>query len=360
MRVLVDGVAFENHFQVGVQRYFREVLGRVGRTERVTITLGAPPRAALPAGCAVARVPRPPGDFDLFQTTRFTCTPDARLPQVLAIHDMVPELHWRFGTPEMDAEVRAKAAAGADATRITCISHAAAADIRSLHPDWADKIRVIYPGADHLRPGMGDGAVPPKVRSRRFWRNWLRARDARRGAADLAGRPYVLFVGDRGGYKNFDAVTTALTDPSWDPDLLLAVVGGPLGDAERAALATRGVAGRVKWLGRVSDRRLADLYAGAACFVFPSKAEGLGFPLLEAQVAGAPVVCSDTAVFREVAGPDGAIFFDPADPAALARAVRGIRDRPPTAGWLTRARANVDRFRWDRCARRCRSGSAAR
>src|SRR3954464_14115347 len=83
--------------------------------------------------------------------------------------------------------------------------------------------------------------------------------------------------------------------------------------------------GHVKPMGYVADEDLPHLYAGAAAFIYPSIYEGFGLPVLEALATGAPVITSNPASLPEVAGQQAATV-DPADDAALARALREALD----------------------------------
>jgi glycosyltransferase involved in cell wall biosynthesis len=148
--------------------------------------------------------------------------------------------------------------------------------------------------------------------------------------------------------KNFPGILAAFARLAEEaPDLFLVKAGRdlksgntPRAEAEAAAL---GLAGRVRFLGPVDDGLLADLYRAADCFVFPSLAEGFGLPVLEAQGCGCPVVTSNATSLPEVAGPLSATV-DPADPAAIAAAIRafladpGLRERQAGANriWLSR------------------------
>lgn len=78
--------------------------------------------------------------------------------------------------------------------------------------------------------------------------------------------------------------------------------------------------GRIVALGGVPDGELWWLYKHCSAFVFPSLDEAFGLPALEALAFGAPVALSDIPAFREFG--DVGAFFDPTDPADLARAVR--------------------------------------
>jgi glycosyltransferase involved in cell wall biosynthesis len=101
------------------------------------------------------------------------------------------------------------------------------------------------------------------------------------------------------------------------------------------------------WVGRVSDERLAELYRGARCLVYPSLYEGFGIPVLEAMACGTPVVTSAGGATEEVAG-GAAVLVDPRDPASIADGIEQAASRREelAARGLDRARG----FTWERVA----------
>jgi glycosyltransferase involved in cell wall biosynthesis len=95
-----------------------------------------------------------------------------------------------------------------------------------------------------------------------------------------------------------------------------------------------------------TSEELRSLYTGAAALLFPSLYEGFGWPLIEAQSCGCPVITSNRPPMTEVAG-DAALYIDPADePGAGARIADGF-DRLPLlreAGFRNVQRFNPDRI----------------
>lgn len=98
------------------------------------------------------------------------------------------------------------------------------------------------------------------------------------------------------------------------------------------------------------DEQLLALYDAADVFIFPSLYEGFGIPLIEAMARGAPVVCSDWTLFREVCG-DAALFADPRNPDAFADRIANVLSDPALARDLRqRGRERAQHFSWERNA----------
>ena len=81
-------------------------------------------------------------------------------------------------------------------------------------------------------------------------------------------------------------------------------------------------------LGRVSDHQLAQLYANATAFVYPSLYEGFGIPPLEAQAAGTPLVVSRRRPFTDLIEESSALWCDPDDAASIASALKQVAESP--------------------------------
>jgi glycosyltransferase involved in cell wall biosynthesis len=106
----------------------------------------------------------------------------------------------------------------------------------------------------------------------------------------------------------------------------------------------------VRLPGYIGENDKAALLSGAKALVFPSLYEGFGFPVLEAQACGTPVVCAGTSSLPEVAG-DGALLIDPLDARAIAGALERIaREFTLREELVGRGYKNIRRFSWDSAA----------
>jgi glycosyltransferase involved in cell wall biosynthesis len=93
----------------------------------------------------------------------------------------------------------------------------------------------------------------------------------------------------------------------------------------------------------VPDEVLPRLYRGASVFVFPSRFEGFGMPVVEAMASGTPVVCSNHPSLNEAAG-DAAVRVDPEDPVDIRRGIDEARDRREEL--VARGLEQAARFTW--------------
>ncbi len=258
-------------------------------------------------------------------------------PSVVTIHDLgyhhFPEAHTRGQRAYLEWSTRY---AVKHATRLIAVSHATAADLQHLYAACPTQIDVVY-----------EASAP------------IPAVDSAMVAATLSelgiSRPYALFVGTLQPRKNLVRVVDAyakLVERSLDVTLDLVLAGNPgwLSEPIYAAIDAHNLRGRVHLPGAVSDAQLFALLRGAQQFVFASLFEGFGLPVLEAQLAGVPVMTANNSSLPEVAG-EGALYVDPTDTDAIADAMlrlstdEALRQRLIAAG-----NENVKRFSWSHAA----------
>jgi glycosyltransferase involved in cell wall biosynthesis len=268
--------------------------------------------------------------IDLLHNLQNTAPALPRVPQVTTILDVIYKRH-----PETHAGVLAAGVAllvplaARRSKRILTLSEAARQDIVHFLHVAPDRIDVTP-----LGPGLPDDVSPV-------------AEEELRRRFDLGDAPIVLTVSAKRPHKNLERLLKAMPLVEADPEPLLVAPGYKT--VFEADLRKR-AGHRVRFLGWVDDDELEGLYRAAACFVFPSLAEGFGLPVLEAMVRGTPVACSRIGPLKEVAA-EAALYFEPTDTREMARAIESLlvddnlRRRLAQAG-----RERAKEFSWGRTA----------
>ena len=82
---------------------------------------------------------------------------------------------------------------------------------------------------------------------------------------------------------------------------------------------------KIIFTGWIDDSQMYTILSNAAAFVFPSKSEGFGIPILESWYFNVPLLCSDIAVFNEVAG-NACIKFNPFDTDSMAEVLKSFSE----------------------------------
>ncbi len=356
IKVRFDGITFTNNHQRGVQRYFFELLKAMGTRIQADVWVNGPLSVELPNNCTVVspqyQKHYPAWDlvnrnyrrrehrhlqarrsgYQLFHSTFFTTSDQPGLPEVVTVHDMIVERYPQQTGIHGAEQFALKKKAIEKGSLFLCVSQSTADDLASFYPQTKERIRVTSPGVDHLRHLRTSGNVDAKV------------------SLPLQTPKYVLYVGDRLGYKNFELIPRAMRLSSWPADVGLIVAGPAWMAHELALLENLGLSStRIHHIGRISDAQLAHVYQQAGALICPSFLEGFGFPPLEAQMAGVPALCSDVPIFHETTG-GAALFFDPYQPESLAQCV--TRAMLPTIRQplIEQGRTNVLRYTWARAA----------
>ena len=165
----------------------------------------------------------------------------------------------------------------------------------------------------------------------------------------------VVYMGAFTPYKNVLCLIDAL---HYLPDVtlhLLSKIPETYRPTFEAYIAKRNVTQQVILHNGVSDAKYHKLLSQARCLVTASKLEGFGLPIIEAQQAGTPVACSDTPIFREVAG-EAAVFFDPNSPQDCADAIESLKNEKTSKRCVSKGYANAERFSWDKSAANLAAG----
>jgi mannosyltransferase len=155
--------------------------------------------------------------------------------------------------------------------------------------------------------------------------------------------PFVLYVGQRGGYKNFRLALAAM---EFLPDFELHCVGGGHFSREEFIGVPFRIIDRVKYLGALSDAKLNIVYNQAICLIYPSEFEGFGIPVVEAMRAGCPVVSGECDAVREV-GQDALLVAHDYEPRSFANCIN-LASSQARNDFVSRGIHIADKFSWVR------------
>lgn len=160
-------------------------------------------------------------------------------------------------------------------------------------------------------------------------------------------RPFILHVGSSQPRKNRDGIMRVFATIQDRFDGQLVFAGSPLGDELLTLARSLNITDRIVVVEKPTDALLEALYNRALCLLFPSRSEGFGWPIIEAQACGCPVLTSNVEPCPEVAG-KGAIVHDVDDTQAFADSiVRLSQNRTEREELIQLGLQNLDRFRND-------------
>lgn len=222
-------------------------------------------------------------NYDVFQPTTYNTyfLKYLKKPFVFIIHDIVPELFPQYYNKN-NPEILARNVLIHKAAKIVAISENTKNDIINYWNIPEDKIEVIH---------------------------WGEANITNRSEKRLYEKKYILYVGSRTNYKdfNFFAIETKQFLKQ-HPDTDVICTGRPFNVFEQFFLKRNGLFNRFKYF-YFKPEETYSLYHNAECFVYPSLYEGFGLPILDAFECECPALISRLSCFPEIAG-DAALYID--------------------------------------------------
>ena len=352
LSIIYDHQIFGLHRYGGIARYFYEIANLIVKIDGAKVNIFSPlyineyfkqDGPVIPTGFHVNPIPKTKRiinainniaslslklrkDVDILHETYYStfdlCPRSAK--RIVTVHDMIHErLPEHFPQGNEIAQLKAQCINRAD--HVICVSENTRKDLIDLLGIPEEKISVVYHGY-----ALGHVASTPIAK----------------------GKPFILYVGSRSGYKNFEMLLRAYacSDLLKNHFDLVCFGSGKFSTHEQALIkkwkispiAVKHIAG--------NDDVLAGLYTSASVFVYPSLYEGFGIPPLEAMSFNCPVVCSNISSIPEVVG-DAAELFDPFDETAILNAIERVLFSPEhSANLVAKGRVRIKQFSWDKCA----------
>lgn len=258
-------------------------------------------------------------------------------PSVVTVHDLshqrYPEFHPRDRLAFFDRHLPDSLRR---ATRINVVSRFTAGELQALHGIDEERIDIVPPGVSSRF-----FAAPEPGRVEALTRRY-----------DLPAR-FLLSVGTLEPRKNLANVMQAFAElPEGDQRAAPLLLAGMQGWGEQALgrdVQRALEAGTIRRLGYVSGDDLPALYALAAGFVYVSRYEGFGMPVIEAMAAGTPVLTANVTATAEVAG-DAALTVPPDDLGAIRQGLQRLLDEQH-GDRIRRGRRRAEGYGWQHSAR---------
>ncbi|CAM3673654.1 glycosyltransferase family 4 protein [Flavobacterium chungbukense] len=268
------------------------------------------------------------GDFDVFHPTYYNDSFISKIknkPFVVTFYDMIHEkFSDQFEILKSDDKILDnKKRLLEKSSRVIAISQTTKNDIIELFDVDSSKIDVVY---------LGSSLENFNIENK-----------------SLVEEDYVLFVGNRGNYKNFDFFLNAIAELLIQENLkLVCAGGGEFSHEERILISFLKLDSRVIFKKILNDNDLSNYYSNALFFCFPSLYEGFGIPVLEAFASGCPILLSNGGSLPEVGG-DAAIYFDPTDQDSLRKSmIELLNDEKLRFLLKEKGYKRLEKFSWDK------------
>lgn len=242
--------------------------------------------------------------------------------KILTIHD-INQVHENQNAKQLKHYLKKLGERIYPCDKIVTISDFVARDVLNYFPDVADKIRVIYNGADKLEL---------KIDHQPAYRPL---------------NPFLFSIGIVSAKKNFHVLPALLAGN--DYELIIAGILTPYKESIIEYAKKFGVEDRIRLTGPVSENDRAWYYKNCEAFVFPSIAEGFGLPVIEAMHFGKPVFVSTRTSLPEVAG-DAAYYFNTFDPEDMKNTFNEGMQHFSKSDQSAKAMAHADKYNWDKTA----------
>ena len=256
---------------------------------------------------------------DLAHVPYFASPLDPPVPTVVTIHDVIPLVLPAYrGNALVRLYTSLVAAAAGRARMILADSQASQRDILARLRVRPERVRVVYLApAPHYRP-IADEVQLAAVRQRYDLPDafvlWLSAFDVRKNARAVLCAHTWVHAALEGAYPLVMAGALPSRDTRFFPD-------------PRRMAAELGLEQAVRFPGRIDETDKPAVYSAATLFVYPSRYEGFGLPILEAMACGTPVVTSNVTSLPELAGA-AAFQLHPDDTRGLAGAMIALCTQP--------------------------------
>lgn len=334
MKLHIDGIIFSLQKNGGISVYFRELISHLSNRKQFidsTLSIDAPSLQNISQLTSFFRFENRPARFleryrncrvskntKVFHSSYYRLPDTKQVPTVVTVHDFIYE-RYRSGIART-AHILQKHTAIRQAQAIICVSESTREDLMEFVGVRSNQsLHVIHNGVSSI--------FRPLTQTSFEYKN-----------------PFLLYIGERRGYKNFNLVIAAL---KYLPHFELHCIGGGTFRNEELRGVSTSIRKRIKHLGYLSDSDLNIAYNRAICLVYPSQYEGFGIPVIEAMRSGCPVVSIPCKAVNEIGG--DALEQADDDPLAIAEAILRLTSASYRQIKIASGIQQSKKFDWAKC-----------
>jgi glycosyltransferase involved in cell wall biosynthesis len=264
---------------------------------------------------------------DILHKTYYDNYEKTKIPTVLTVYDLIHEKYHELYQKKKDYRPKEKAIKNAD--KIICISQNTKKDLIQYYDVDQKKIEVIYLASNINKKGE------------------LLNRDI----AKIPFKNFILFVGKRLGYKNFDNLIKVYANSNQlKKDFkIICFGGGAFSKSEKEKFKNLKLDKKniIQIFG--NDLMLSQLYKNARALIYPSLYEGFGLPILEAMSLNCAVICGNTSSMTEVGG-NAVLYFDPNNLDEMASVIeKNIYSNEILDNLINLGKERAKLFSWQKC-----------
>jgi len=267
----------------------------------------------------------------IFHSSYYRFSLSKNIVNVTTIHDFTAEYYFK-GLSRF-VNYHQKRIALKNSHGIICISENTKRDLLKFHPKLKNKeIKVIY-----------NGVSDSFYKIENIEEEILKLDDL--GIKECLKTKYILYVGHRTTYKNFDLAVKTLAE--FNGQLHFVIVGEKLKSEEQKFINNYLSDSQYTVLSGKNNEQLNLLYNNAFCLIYPSSYEGFGIPILEAMKTGCPVITTNKSSIPEVAG-DAAIMVNDLSVKAFGTAINSLFDLGIRNTYINKGYKQAEKFSWDK------------
>ena len=257
----------------------------------------------------------------IFHSSYYRYSKNRKAINITTVHDFTYEYFTNGLAAKVHFWQKRKAILHSD--YVICISESTKHDLLKFIPEYdPSRIRVIYNGVsdDYFQ-------IPDEKNDFDLYRD----------------SEYVVFVGARTGYKNFDLVVDSLVGTAYK----LVIVGKPLSKTETERINSKIGASAYTHVGYVPNAELNKIYNKAYALMYPSSYEGFGIPILEAQRAGCPVIGYNASSVPEIMD-DERLLIKELNPERIQQCLSVLSDKSVRNDIISQGISNAMKFSWNK------------